>query len=99
MTISQWFAIGFVLTWPLVTYAAWFTLRLARDQMSGISVALAAVTTAAALVASFLGFASMLFLSGQADVVRILSPGILPAFFILELLTIIIPFYLRTRRE
>lgn len=98
MTEAERYAVLFVIAWPIVTYAAWFAIRLAIADRTGVSIALALVTTGAAIAGSFLGAASIAFLVHDVEGGRILGPTILPSFLALEVMAIIVPLYLRTRR-
>lgn len=90
------FAWAFIVLAPFVVGAARYCLALRRaDPASGAALALAWVTGAAALIGIFLAVVSGLYIAGHLELVRILQPGVLPAFLALEVLLIVLPLYLR----
>jgi hypothetical protein len=97
--VTYLIAWAFVVALPFMVGAARFCRGLARDDPgSRTAKALARVMVGATAVAAFLAAVSALYIAGLVDLVRILQPGILPAFLALELLLIVLPAYLRWLR-
>lgn len=92
------YAATFLLLAPWVAASARFTLLMYWDDTSsGVAFALAAAMVIAATVAIFLALISALYIFGAIELVMVLANGVLPSLIILEVLTLVVPTYLKRR--
>lgn len=93
--IYAWLFVGLT---PLSLIAAAITIALYREERSGVTLVLAIAKSAGSMVAVYLGVTSYLYLVDAVEL-QLLLPFVVPSFLLLEVLFIILPFYLWLRRR